>query len=359
MPALETVTARIAGLGDWQPVSIEIGLALDEVAREFDMKLAIPPSRRDAVLEGLRKGPEIRLYAGADLVLTGHVEKISPRLQAEEGELSVSGRSRTGDMVDGAAVSKTGEYKGKKPEEILKDLAGADKVETDITTKALKEPFRINPGETQFSVADRLARLGGFTVTDTPEGKAKLTKAGTKRMAGGFVEGRNVKDASAVFDLSKQHSTTKVKAQAPDGYGPEALEIEREAKNDTITRERIKIIVPPERLDKDQARDRAKWHRDRAAGKGTTCEIEMPGWRDSAGRLLECNLLAWTEIPYLGLRQDMTIEKIRFKQSNDGTTASISLVDPRAYGGKKGRGAKSGKQWDVGKAGADDPDAEV
>lgn len=366
--AFEIVTLKVGGLV-LRPVTISIDIAMDQAARAFEAKVKQPGMSQAELLDALANSPACTIHAlasdgatfqpdaqGGDLLLTGHVEKRSPSLRSAEAELPIAGRSKTGDAVDSSAEHETGEFRNKTAKDILTPLAQkvGVSVESDIDLKP-RDIARLRPGETILSFAHRVTRAEGMVVTDTPEGNLKLTRAGTKRHAGGLVEGRNVEDGSAVFDDSKKFSKVKVRAQAPDGYGPDELQIEDEAGDETVKRNRTRIIVPPETVKKNDARARAKWHRDRASGEGTTAEITVRGWRDESGRLWTPGYLVSVEMPSLGIMQDMLIKKVSLKQADtDGTQTAISLVDPRTFGGRKGKGSKSGKSLETGKAGADD-----
>jgi prophage tail gpP-like protein len=378
--AFEIVTLRVAGLGDLRPVTISIKKSLDEGARTFAAKVKVQDMTQAELLQALAGSPAAKIYsafsdnkqAGAvkngqsklgELLLTGSVERRQPALRSAESELPISGRSKTGDLVDSSAESKTGEWKNKAAPEVFKDLTeGYDvTIESDFAHKP-KVVFRVRPGETIHDAFDRWARSEGFTVTDTSEGKVKTTSAkNAKRHAGAIREGvttwPKLLDGSGDLNDSKKFSQIKVKAQAPDGYSPADLEIEADAKDDTVKRKRLRIIAPPELVRNEDARERAKWHRDRAAGQGTKLNLKVLGWRDEKQQFWEPGWLITCEIPSLGVMQDMLIETVQHDQTdadNEGTVTYLDLVDPRAYGGKKGKGAKSGASWDTGKAGGDD-----
>ncbi|PZU95033.1 MAG: hypothetical protein DI527_02085 [Chelatococcus sp.] len=364
--AFEIVTLSTAGL-TLRPVTIAIEIAMDEAARSFEAKVKQPGMSQRDLLVALRGSPSVTIRTrasdgvrledgdGGDLVLTGHVEKRAAALRAAENDVAISGRSKTGDLVDSSAEDETGEFRGQKAPQILGKLAKdyGITVESDLAhaTQAL---VRLRPGETIFTFAERLSRKEGFAIGDTPEGNLKLARAGTKRHAGALTEGDEILDASAVHDDSKRAGTVKVRAQAPSGYGADALEIEAEARDEGVSRKRVRVIVPPETVLNDEARKRAQWHRDRAAGEGTTCEISVAGWRDAAGTLWTPGLLVFVECPSLDIVQDMLVKKVRLSQTDteEGTRAQLSLVDPRAFGGKKPKGAK-GSDY-IGKAGGDD-----
>jgi prophage tail gpP-like protein len=365
--AFEIVTIAAGGI-ELQPQTIEISIAHDEAARAFEAKVKHPDIDQAQLIDLLaraactirtRSGDELFAPGGGDLILTGHVEKRSPRIQGEEQELSISGRSKTGDVIDSAADHKTGEFRDKTAKDAIGELAKTHgvSIDTDLSLKS-RPLFRLRPGETVFSAAERWARADGFTISDTPKGDLKFAKEAKKRHAGEIRDGDNfwplLVDASAVHDDSKRFAKVKVRAQAPDGYAPTRLRVEGEASDEGGGRNRLRVIVPPEAVAQEDARERARWHRDRAVGEGTTCEVKIVGWRDASGALWQPGWNVFVSIAALGLAQDMTIKKVRLSQSEDGTFAALSLVDPRSFGGAKAKGGKSGKAWDAGKAGSDD-----
>jgi len=368
--AFEIVTIKAGGL-TLRPVTISIEIAMDEAARSFEAKVKQPGLSQAQLLDALAGRPACTIHSlasdgvslaageGGDLLLTGFVEKRSPSLRSAEAELPIAGRSKTGDAVDSAADHDSGEFRDKTAKDTFETLAAKQDVQVESDLDHPKRPlFRLRPGERIFTAAERWARAEGFAIGDTPQGKLKFAKAGEKRHAGSLTEGLTVIDASAVHDDSKRFGTVKVRAQAPSGYSPDELQIEAEA-TDNVGGKRLKVIVPPEQIRKSDARQRAKWHRDRAAGEGTTCEVTVSGWRSENGTILWPGWLIFTEIPSLGIVQDMLIKKTVLKQDDSessGTQATLSLVDPRAFGGKKGKGSKSGKALDLGKSGGDDAD---
>lgn len=365
----EIITLKTAGLV-LRPITIAIEIGMDQAARSFETKVKQPGLSQAQLLRALRNSPPVTIHAAAsdgvafgqdtvgDLILTGHVEKRSPRLGESEAEMAVSGRSKTGDVVDSSAEHDSGEFRDKDAVDIFTPLAGKHgvTVETDLSLDR-RPVFRLRPGETVFTALERYARADAFSIGDTPEGNLKLQKAGEKRHAGSLTEGVNVLDASAVHDDSKRFGKVKVRAQAPDGYSSDELQVEGQANDEGGRANRLRVIVPPEQIRQQDARRRAQWHRDRAAGDGTTCEVTTPGWRDEAGKIWTPGLLVFTEIPSLDVVQGMLIKTVKLEQQggeNGFTRAILSLVDARAFGGKKAKGAKSGAQWDMGKAGGDD-----
>lgn len=360
MKALETVVLSAGGVS-LHPVEIEWEASASEAARTF--KATITP--KDATSAGivafaadvaalgsaLARGPACTLTASGDLVLTGWIDRYNPRLSSTSPSVTIEGRSKSSLVVDSSAIHPTGEWRKVKPAAIISDLASKVGVTlTDRSAGSVKRSlFRLTLGESALSASWRLARLDGHLLTGTADGGLTYYRGPLGRHAGGLVEGVNLgEDAEAIFDWSKRAKSQKVRGQKSRGAGKDDLEIDEEAKDTTVARPVQVVIVASEEIDAAAAARRALWRRDQAAGEGL--RIVAPhqiGWRDGGGRLWEPGHLVWVESPYLGVAQDMAIEKVSGRQSDAGTTAHLELVDPRAIGGEKGKGGKSGKEWEM------------
>jgi len=324
----EIVTIAAGGL-ILRPITFALNISAKEASRSFDAKVKHPALSQRDLLDALAGSPPCTIraqasdgvslvpgLAGGELLLTGHIEKRSPRVAGEEKELSISGRSKTGDLVDSSHNHKSGELRDKTAKDMVTELAApfGITVETDANLP-MRKLARLRPGETVFAFAERLAR---------------------------------------VDRESKRFQEYKTRAQAPDGFAPPELEIDETARDNGVRRPRLRVITPPEQISKDEARQRARHHRDRAAGRGVTASVSVVGWRDAGGQLWTPGWLIPVDIGDIGIGQVMMIESVSFRQSESGTAATLELVDPRAHGGKGGKGAKSAKGVELTGAGGDD-----
>ncbi len=355
MLSREEITLEVAGLMI-RPVSITVDIGAGKAARSFSAKLAGTREQVRAWIDAFANSPPCKVLATGKVVLTGHLEKYSPRFDADSYEMTVSGRSKTGDLVDSSHGHKKGEFRDKAPKAIAEELAKEHGIKIDGAGAAkAREVFRLNPGETVFDAIERLARRDGFNFTDTPDGNLHLFDKPDENHAGQLIEGRDFESGSADFDSSKRFKKTEVKGQSPIGHDADNLQIQVEVEDESGARNRRKVIVAPEFLRKQDAKKRAQHHRDRAAGRGITCEFTLSRWRDDAGEFWAPRKLVYIESPLLGVSQMMMLESVILKQGErDGTTAETSWVDPRAYGGKAGKGGKSGKAIAMKGTGGDD-----
>ncbi|MDA9521967.1 hypothetical protein XI06_17055 [Bradyrhizobium sp. CCBAU 11434] len=346
MASIEIVS--INGYTAFEEVRVRAGF--NEAARSFSAKLAaeLGASATNRIFD---VGTEVTITTNGELLLTGYVDSKEPHIAATEAYITISGRSKSADLVDSSGKHETGYFENKDPLEIGRAISEgiAAQWETDQQLEKV-EQYKLQQGETCFRCVEKLARQQGMTIHGTAEGNARITKAGAKRQAGSLVEGVNIKSGTAHHNGSNRHSTIIVRGQRPFGHGDENLQIEAIEQDGAVKRNRPLIIVQDEDTDKNRAKKRAKNRKDRAAGNALKATIVVQGFHDDAGQLWEAGSLVWTESPFLDIAQDMLIESCDFNQSDGGSVTTLSLVDPRAYGGEgsEGSGNKSGGEWSFG-----------
>jgi prophage tail gpP-like protein len=328
----------------------QVSAAFNEAAREFSFTVAaeMGAAATNAIFS---VGTEVTISLSGDLVLTGHVDAREPSFSDRKAEIHVSGRSKSADLVDGSAEHDTGQFENKDPLEIGQEVSSnyGAKWETDQQLEKV-EQYQLTMGETCFRCVEKLARQQGMTITGTPEGNAKITKAGSDRN-GPLLEGQNIKSGTAHHNGKNRYSKIIVRGQRPFGHGDDNLEIEAQLEDGSVKRHKSIIIVQDEDTTKERAEKRAKNRKNRAAGDALKATITTQGFRDDGGKIWTPGALTYVQSPYLDISQDMLIEKVVYRQSGDGSLATLSLVDPRAYDGQGaggGKGNKSGSSWDMG-----------
>ncbi len=348
----EVLTIQVGGTVYTAFENAEVTAAFDEAARSFQVTIAAEFGG-PATQAIFASGTPITFRAGRDVLLTGYVDRYRPSFGSENASISVTGRSKSQDAIDCSAIHKTGRLEKMDPVAIAKAVSQGLDVEITTDQQLKKVPFyQITLGESVFRMFEKLVRRQGCTVTGTANGGMKATKAGSQRHAGGIIEGKNLKVGDADHDWSNRHSEYILKGQRAEGHGKGALELEAKAKDGAVKRYRPVIVIQRDDTDKETIKKRAETRRDRSAGEATTASITVQGFRDEAGIIWEPGKLVWVESPFLGLAQDMLIKKASFSKSGDGSLTRLDLCDPRAFGGKQGKGNKSGATWDQGSGGA-------
>ena len=342
---IEVITIVVGGARWSAFTDISVNAAFNEAARDFTFVVAaeLGASATNAIF-GV--GVEVEIYANADLLLKGAVNRRQPLFDAKQARITVSGRSLSQDLVDGSAEHDTGNFKNKDPLEIANEVSKKYRAKFKTDQKLTKkEQYKITQGESVFRCVEKLCREQGMTLAGTADGDINITKAGDKRQTGGLIEGVNILKGGADHNDANQHSEITVRGQRPFGHGAEALEIEAIVRESGVKRHRPLIIVQDHDTTKDLTKKRAKNLRDRKSGDALKATITTQGFRDEAGQLWTPGHLVWVESAFLDIAQDMLIERVSYQQDDGGSIATISLTDPRSYGGEGGKGNKSGSTW--------------
>ncbi|MCB2106351.1 MAG: hypothetical protein KDE14_01565 [Rhodobacteraceae bacterium] len=328
----------------WRRVMVRA--SFKDAARTFQIEAAAEPGGA-ATAWAFKAGTRVQIFLSQSLVCDGFVDRYQPRIgEHDESEITISGRSRAQDFIDSSAVHDTGQFKDKTPAEIGQAL---DKfgvgVSTDESLDRVKV-YRIAPGETAFRAVERLCREQGVFLVGQADGSIKITKGGKRRHAGAIREGVEMKKGEADHNWSGRHSEVIVRGQAPYGHGADALQVEGIARDAEIGRYRPVIVFQDADTDKQRAKKRARTRRDREAGNSLKATVTVQGFHDAGGMLWEPGHLVFLDSQFLAVSQDMAIEAATFSQDRrDGSITALSLVDPRALGGKGAKGGSAGAAW--------------
>lgn len=353
----EFITLLVDGqaLQGWQ--SVTITRSAEAAAISFSLNATNPAWSAQAQL--LRKGKVVEIYTtlggdfgafgGGDLLCTGYVDDY----EADIGEgasraIVLSGRSKAGDAIDcPPAKHKTGLVENK-------DLLGVAKEFDEFgigffTDQKLKKIPMVQhvPGQSMFKTLEREARVHALLLTGQPDGRVKITRAGSNRHAGALIEGfPPVRSIKFRFSIRNKRSTIKVRGQTRLGVGKTALRQEVEVEDPSVERHRPEVVHHEGSNVEKELRERAEWQRLRRSGSGISAIFKVSTWRDEAGSLWEPGRIVAIQSDTEEVDQDLAISSVAFAQvtgegEGAGTFATLTLVDPRTLGGK-GAGSRSG-----------------
>lgn len=335
----------------------QVRAGFKEAARAFELSIAAEAGAA-ATHAIFHAGAAVQVFANSDLLMAGYVDQKRPHLGAREATIAVTGRSKSSDLIDSDVDHPTSYFENKDPQEIGAELAkeyGAT-FETDQQLTKI-ERHLLTPGESIYRAVEKMARKQGMTLAATAQGNIKITKPNGERHGGGVFEGQNMLVGNGDHNWSNRHSKYSVKGQRAVGTGSRRLHMVAGANDSAVSRHRHKSIVHDDDATIDDLKKRVTNRRDRAAGNALKASISTQGFRDQGGTIWTPGWLVWTESPFLDIAQDMLIEAVDYSQSEQGSIALLSLVDPRAFGASGaggGKGDQSGAEWQEGTDAATD-----
>lgn len=308
---------------------LSISKALTSIASSFSLSI-IDKWSRDLKNWPLIPGKEIHIHIGKTSIFKGFIEKMDRSRTGSNRSISITGRSRTGDLVECSIVGNI-EFKAQKIEQLIQKFCEpfGIKVTTYIDTGKAISVSAVKTSEPVFDFIDTMARRAGFLLVVTPNGNIEITRKGDKRSPTALVQGINLLYYSDSYDLTNRFSEYIVKSQ-----GDSFVSSKGSAKDMGIKRYRPKILIAESSSDSSDVQKRAEWESTFQAAKSLTVKVSVQGWRRSDGTLWTVNELVHTEIPDLGVDGDMLISEIEFSKGS-GTIASMSLIRPDAYDPKE------------------------
>lgn len=318
----------------WERINVTLGI--EQVSGSFDLTASERhPGRPDAL--GINLGDQCRVLLGGATVITGYVDDVNPDYDNEFHTVQITGRDRTGDLVDCAALHGSGEWHKASLTRIATDICAPFGVKA-IAAVDVGKPFSrfsIWPGETAYDCLERAARMRGVLLMAGGAGNLLLTRAGTGRIGTALVKGRNVERASGAFSHRDRYSLYIVKGQAPGepsnlDHAGHHLQTRASVRDDAISRYRPHVVIA-EPGDGSTYKDRAVWERNVRAGRGSRATCTVTGWEHAAGLWLP-NRLVPVRDDYLGIDGDMLIAQVQFGlEEGRGSTAQITVCKPEAF----------------------------
>jgi prophage tail gpP-like protein len=342
------VTLNIGGASyeGWESVHVE--LSMENLSGSFALQLT---DQSGGTANAIKPNDPCTVLINGQLVITGYVDKVTPSFDATSHKIMVTGRDKAGDLVDSSVIHKSGQWKNKKIDEIIKDVASPFGINVDNKTESKTlETFNLDQGATAFETIQKLAKRGNFLAVSDGKGGLLLTREATEMMGVPLIEGQNILAANCDYDASKKHSEYHVKGQKQGKDEDKVKKITQNKSmvtNDFVNRYRPLLIIHEGQADESAVKERARWEAKIRNSKATKAEITVQGWDSGAG-LWGINRLTMVESNWLGIHDMMLITNVSFTLDENGELAVISLAQQGSY--SKATGDKISKK--PGKAGA-------
>ncbi len=292
-------------------------------------------------------GNECTLTVDGTPLVTGYVDDIAREIDASTHAISISGRDKTGDLVDCSAVCKTGHFYNVDLAYIAQALLKPFKIGIFVNTDT-GAPFRnasIEPGESVFELLDRLARHRGVLLTTDGRGNLVITRAGVglsaedanlklTRIKTLLILGDNILSMRIEKSQRDRYSEYTVKGQIPlnENVTPVYNDtLKSVAKNEIITRYRPLVLVAEQPDHLVAFRLRAQWERNVREGRSMRITVTVQGWQHADG-LWTPNRIVHLIAKPLGIEGgDLLIVSVTYTLDENGTRTEMSLTWPWAF----------------------------
>jgi len=333
--------------GGW--TSLSVTRSIEQIAGTFnlDMTERWPGS---AELHKILPGQACQLYLDGQVVIDGYNDDVEPEYDRASHAVRVTGRDKTGDLVDCSAIHKSGQWHNVKLDVIARDLIKPFgiglKVETDVG-KAFPS-WNIEEGESVFECLSRAARMRAVMLVSDAEGNLVIARAGSVQVEDALVEGKNILSASAKFSWKDRHSSYLIKGQNKGGDDWEGAAVAHPSASiadEVVSRYRPLVVVAEDHGSSGTLRDRAEWERNVRAGRASRATITVQGWTRVNGELWQPNTLVHVTSPMLMVDAPLLIAGCTYRLDERGTVTQIAVARREAFELFAGiKGSKLGKK---------------
>lgn len=323
----------------WTRVNISAGI--DRIARSFDVEITRewPQSNNISAL-GLPvvEGDLVEVLIGADKVITGFIDSTPLSYDANTVTTSITGRSKTEDLIDCSAPTQPGQFSNRSLAQIVTTLTqpfGVPVVSATPESASLTS-FQIDYGETISEALNRLLGLEQVLAFDNADGALVLDTVGNEKAHTALVLGQNIVRANSQRDFSDRFSEYTVAGQragTEDDYGETTnSKITTTIKDAAVKRYRPLIIKQCGNATLATAKARAQYELAHREGKTLETTYTVIGWRQGDGQLWQPNqrVIVWD--PVMGFdNTELVVAEVTWQLDDQGFTTQMRVGPLAAY----------------------------
>lgn len=332
---MDEVVLKVNGTNYTGWLSLEIKKSVRALAGMFTLKVSDSWSNKKKPWF-LVPGDYCELFIGTELMISGFIDDLDYSVNATSREISVTGRDKTGDLVDCSLESKNSQYDNISLNKLLEKFCQPFGIKfTNLSgINPIVNSFKINQGSSVYDAIDDLSKKYGFIACSTPDGNLVIPKIGEAFAKDYIEEGVNLFEGSVKFDHKDRFSKYILKGQAAgsdDASGEQAYSVSAVTSDPDVKRYRPKIIVESDETFETNLLRRSQWEMNLRASKSTAGSVTLRGWRQSDGALWKENLMINYKSPYLGMEAQFLIGDITYSLNESGRRVTLDFLRKEVF----------------------------
>lgn len=319
--------------GGWLSVMVDTGI--EQIAGAFELGITERWPGQDTY-KPIKRGESCTLLMNGQAVITGYVDDVNIDFDANTHTVNVTGRDKTGDLVDCAAIHKTGQWNGHRLDQIVRDICAPFGIKVIVNTdmgKALST-FSLQEGETAYEAIERACRMAAVLPISDGLGNLVLTRAASGSPVASLIEGENILTGRGEFSIKERFSVYLVKSQdrgSDDDFDADThTQVSARATDDFVKRYRPTTIIAEDRGAHASMQQRAEWEKNVRRGRSARATIGVVGWRHGNG-LWQKNTMVHLTSPLLGANADLLVASVKYTQNDQGKRSEITLTGREAF----------------------------
>ena len=327
----------------WKDVRVSLGI--EQIAGTYELTITErwPNQPTDWTIP---PGEVCEIKIGEDAVISGYVDTVAVSYDSTSHSIKVTGRDRTGDLVDCSApsVSLSGLSFLKIAQKLCQPFGISVSDQTDGISGKVIPKLTIQNGESVFKTLEKLARSVGVLLISDARGGLLITRAGMAGLCKTPLEqGENILKGQLEHTHASLYSEIVVKGQsAAPGASKYSLadnqhkgEVKRgrtnKSSNSQIDRYRPLILVAETQADAKRCQQRAEWEASNREAKARRITLTVQGWRQPDGTLWQINQKVRVCSSWLRTDECWLVAGITFSLSDAGSITTLTLTSDKAF----------------------------
>lgn len=279
------------------------------------------------------------------IILDGFIEKVSTGVDDQSHTIQVSGRDRTGDLID-CSPANFPQFTNQSLFQIMQTVCkpfGIPVAGSNVDNHVFPQA-KLRPGETVFSFLNRLSKQRGLLLCNIPKvgGGIQLCRPGsgsykTARLdANNILQGTVETDMTQIFSeynvLSQQTSPVSFLDDDQIGQPETQTSVVGRVEDKTVQRYRPKTLMAEKTSSPAQALSRARWESSRRAAQALRIKVTVSGWLNTDNDIWRENHQVNVDYPPLGVRGRYLIAQVNYVYGAQvSQKTEISLIHKDAY----------------------------
>lgn len=321
---------------------------LDSLSSIFSFKA----TAKDGAPLPFRGGEACKITVDGELTLTGYIELVNSSGNDEEHSIDISGRDKTGDLID-SMIDSLSDIRAPISlksviEKIVKhlgtDLTVIDNLKPKLFNKA-EDLAAPEPGQKAWDFIESLARKRQALLTSDPNGNIVITQA-----SGEFIDAtlqnkieddaNNVLTYSVSYDSTGRYNVYSIAGQLnplailTGGASSNSGTVSQIAKvtDPEIRKGRQFVLIAEKAGSASEQKDRATWEANVRKARGRVYGATVDGFRNQLGELWAVNKIIKVEDEFAGINARMLVNTVQFSLDEDGgRQTTLALVERDAY----------------------------
>lgn len=318
----------------WESVSVEMNL--DTLTGSFSFNASEKYENSAGNLEQFTPdfNDECDIRLDGETVITGFIDQKEMSFDADRKTLIISGRDKTGDIVDSSCVLQPDMIRNDTASTLVSKIAAPFGVSVDdMSAVDIVIPlFKVNVGEKAIDAINRVCSQRNMLANTDSAGNIVLRSLDNlpRDTRSPVNEGVNILTASLRKNITGRFSSYQVEGQVSSA-NDSATSLRGAATDENITRHRPLVVIMSGSATPATVQRRAEWEAAVRTATSAGLDVTLQGWRSAGGTIWRPGVIIPVNCPTLGVTGEYLIKSVSLTYGDSGTISRLSLTSPDAY----------------------------